>query len=597
MRLVFPVVLLATAVPRVAAPQEASPPTFQSEAQVVLLDLVARDGKGRPVTDLRADELQVYEDGRRCEAQSFRLVRAASAGTASPAAAASAQPTASAPQPEPAAPSRANLVVLLFDALNVNTAPYARQGALDLLGRSFPPNTWFAVFKVYTRGTMVLQPFTSDRNRLRATVIAATTGDVRKSAIGSAPAGGSGLQPAAPSNPIDTLPPAELSQAPSFLKGIAGAAEVHLTELINDVQEITAYYGIQAIARSLAAVRGRKAIVYFAEDHQLGGGEIGGGGASLVYEAAISDANRANVTIHTVDARGLTATRVGGRAGFDQAIGLFSAAGPTGGGRGSIGTDSWTADTALPDRGGGAMHDRANFLSYKSGSLLEHVAEETGGLAIRNTNDLGAGLVRVIDELREYYEVVYTPPNPVPDGGFRRIQAKVTRRGVQVRTRAGYFATPATTPTLAAFELTLIAALTEKDPRRAFQHEAWLVQHAPRDGDREVEFLAEVPLGAIEIASDAARGTYTAHLSFLAFIKDETGRAVVRLSQDWPIEGKLDEAGRAPQVNLVFRRVMSLPSGRYTVESAVQDRTTGRISVVRTPVDVAPVTSGIGLDR
>jgi hypothetical protein len=155
---------------------------------------------------------------------------------------------------------------------------------------------------------------------------------------------------------------------------------------------------------------------------------------------------------------------------------------------------------------------RDRFLPYGSGSLLEHLAEETGGLAIRNTNDLAAGLVRVIDELREYYEVVYTPPNPVPDGRFRRIRAKVTRPGVQVRTRAGYFATPATTPTVAAFELTLIAALAEKDPPRAFPHEVRLEPHGSRDGDREVEFLAEVPLSAIEVASDAARGTYTAHL-------------------------------------------------------------------------------------
>jgi hypothetical protein len=37
---------------------------------------------------------------------------------------------------------------------------------------------------------------------------------------------------------------------------------------------------------------------------------------------------------------------------------------------------------------------------------------------------------------------------------------------------------------------------------------------------------------------------------------------------------------------------MSLPPGRYLVESAIQDRRTGRISVSRTPVDVAPVSTG-----
>jgi hypothetical protein len=168
------------------------------------------------------------------------------------------------------------------------------------------------------------------------------------------------------------------------------------------------------------------------------------------------------------------------------------------------------------------------------------------------------------------------------------------RRALDRPARAGYFAT-ATTPTLAAFELTLIAALSEKDAPRTFDYEVRLRPHGSGNGDREVEFLAEVPLRAIEITTDAARGTYTAHLSFVAFIEDETGRPVARLSQDWPIEGKLNEAGRAPRVNAMFRRVMSLPAGRYTVESAIQDRMTGRISVVRTPVEVAPTSSGIAV--
>lgn len=297
-----------------------------------------------------------------------------------------------------------------------------------------------------------------------------------------------------------------------------------------------------------------------------------------------------------MDVRGLVAVRVGGRSAFDQALARSNAAGATGGG--ATGNESWTAATEQPDRPGPMLGDPATlrgvrdmFLSYKSGSLLEHVAEETGGLAIRNTNDLAGGLARVIDELREYYEVVYTPPHPVPDGRFRRIQATVTRPGVRVRTRAGYFATPATTPTAAAFEVTLIGALAQDDPPRAFPHEVRLVPHGSKDGDREVELLAEVPLGAIEIASDATRGTYTAHLSFVAFLKDDTGRPVVRLSQDWPVERKLDEAGRVSETSLAFRRVMSLPPGRYTVESAIQDRSTGRISVVRTPVDIAPASS------
>ena len=48
-------------------PAQEPPPTFTSDTQVVLLDLVARDRKGKTVADLRADEVQVFEDGTRCE--------------------------------------------------------------------------------------------------------------------------------------------------------------------------------------------------------------------------------------------------------------------------------------------------------------------------------------------------------------------------------------------------------------------------------------------------------------------------------------------------------------------------------------------------
>ena len=224
-------------------------------------------------------------------------------------------------------------------------------------------------------------------------------------------------------------------------------------------QELATFAGIQEIVRSLSGVRGRKAIVYFAVDHELGGGEISGGRASLAYARAMSEANRANVTVHTVDARGLACARVGGRSSFEQVCGSGAAGGTAGSPTASV---SRTAATETerddqgpllgdPERLPGILHSPRpeRFLSIHSGSLLEHVAEETGGLAITKTNDLAAGLVRVIDELREYYEVVYTPPrDSVFDGRFRRIEAKVSRRGVQVRTRAGYFATPETTPTM-----------------------------------------------------------------------------------------------------------------------------------------------------
>ena len=556
------------------------PPTFRSDTQVVLLDLVARDRKGKTVADLRKDEVQVFEDGTRCEIESFRLVRAPGKDEpASPQAAPS--PEAPGSAPDAATPSRANLVVLVFDVLPVATAPLARQGALDLLAKEFPANTWFAVYKV-DRGMRLLQAFTSDASRLASAVDFATTGDDTRRAgaatslqtvadvpATSTPASGP-MRPDAPPNPD--------------LAGIGGDVQRYLGELGDRVQAFDSLYGLLAIARSLEPVRGRKSILYFAEAREVPSSVSG------VYDTTIGEANRANVTIHTVDTRGLRAQRPGGVSSFDKVLGSFSAQGETGGGSGAIGNTPATASTET-DGAGDLMSDYGP-ASPMWGSFLAHIANDTGGLAIADTNDLGLGLGRVVEELGQYYEVVYAPPNPVPDGRFRRIEAKVSRRGVNVRTRAGYFATPAASAGLLAYEMPLLAALGVKTPSHDFGHHASVLHFGVKGREREALFLAQVPLSDVRFAADEARGVYRAHLTLLGLVKDEAGRPVARITHDWPIEGPIAERDRVRRASTVFRRAMTLPAGRYTLETAVQDRETGALSVERSGFAIAEAPPG-----
>ena len=435
-------------------PPSAGTPTFKAGTEVVVLDVIVRDGKNQPVADLRSTEIQVFEDGRRCEVQSFRHVHAAAGRAridvppATPAASGTAAAIAAA---DTESPSRPNLVVLLFQAMFGRPANDVREAALDLLGRRFPPNTWIAVYSADSSSTRLLQPFTNSGERLRRAVLDATESGVANRSTGSKASSSPGARSNArgAETPTDDPAAAALQKldraAGEIAAGTAGAEGAHFASR----NELATFSGIRAIVQKLAELRGRKAIVYFAPDWQLGGGEVSGGRASLVYEKAMSDANRSNVTVHTVDATGLTCSRVGDRSAFEAVCG---GAFPTSSVSLTAATESVTASQGIllgdPERWSAMGRPTLdNFIPIRSGSLLEHVAEETGGLAIRNTNDLSTGLERVIEELSDYYEVVYTPPIPVPDGRYRRIQAKTTRPGVHVRTRAGYFATPRSTPT------------------------------------------------------------------------------------------------------------------------------------------------------
>jgi hypothetical protein len=66
------------------------------------------------------------------------------------------------------------------------------------------------------------------------------------------------------------------------------------------------------------------------------------------------------------------------------------------------------------------------------------LAEDTGGFAVRNTNDLAAGASRVADESRTYYLLGYAPPEGKGPRDWRKLKVEVKTRGLEVRARRGY---------------------------------------------------------------------------------------------------------------------------------------------------------------
>jgi hypothetical protein len=68
------------------------------------------------------------------------------------------------------------------------------------------------------------------------------------------------------------------------------------------------------------------------------------------------------------------------------------------------------------------------------------LAENTDGIAIVNTNDLAAGMKRIVDDVSAYYLLGYYSTNTAHDGRYRRIEVKAKAPGLNVRARRGYYA-------------------------------------------------------------------------------------------------------------------------------------------------------------
>ncbi|HET9831602.1 MAG TPA: VWA domain-containing protein, partial [Vicinamibacterales bacterium] len=110
-------------------------------------------------------------------------------------------------------------------------------------------------------------------------------------------------------------------------------------------------------------------------------------------------ANRANVTMYTIDPRGLV-----GMGDIDQ----------------NVDPQQW------------------NEFIRKSQDSLRVIAEETGGLAVVNQNDFSKALKRIDAETSDYYVLGYVSKNPDPTKRRRQIDVKVVRKGATVWFRKEY---------------------------------------------------------------------------------------------------------------------------------------------------------------
>jgi VWFA-related protein len=160
--------------------------------------------------------------------------------------------------------------------------------------------------------------------------------------------------------------------------------------------------------RSLAGIRGRKAMILvsqgFIHDTQLD-----------ELRNVVDASRRVNVPVYFVDTRGLVSL-----------------------------PGAFTAEFGRPVDSQDAVAVLADITRDAEGS--EGIALDTGGFAIKNSNDLAGGMARVASESRTYYLLGYTPPDLTRDGKFRKIevsltpQARLRAKGLEVRARRGYYA-------------------------------------------------------------------------------------------------------------------------------------------------------------
>jgi VWFA-related protein len=562
-----------------ATPSQAqAPPVFRTGTTAVLLDIVVRDRRGRPVRDLRQDEIAVLEDGVPRELKAFRLVE----GTPM-AAGVGAVPQPGVSQPDPL--RRITLVSLVFDHLSQNGRKLAQKAAHDYLTKPMAPGQWVAVFSLDNRLHMI-QDFTRDPAQLAAAIDRGAAMAMRENAA-SLP-GESRERPREANQ--------ELAQVASGQAGAGAPAnpgqdpvEKQFRETIQRMQTLATaiettqrghatLYPLMALAKAQGALEGRKAILFFSEGLQVPPS------VEEAFQAAISEANRANVSVYTIDARGLDTGRDLQAAGaaLDKAGRVSQQA------MAKQGADGTSMEEVLNDE------LVLTSLRANTQSSLRELAESTGGVMVANTNDLGKGLERVTSDLASYYEIAYVPQGGEADGKFRKIEVKVARKGVDVTSRSGYFALPATdTAPIMPFELPLLAAAAATPAPHAFDFQLGAFRFHDTTHGRQFTLVAEIPVATLTVNEDKKTKRYNLRMNVMALVKDANGGIVERLSNTYPLEGPLENLPAIQRGNVVFKRQLWLAPGRYTLTTVVRDQNADKVSVRQVPIRVYPESPGV----
>ncbi|HEY0875797.1 MAG TPA: VWA domain-containing protein [Vicinamibacterales bacterium] len=389
--------------------QQQPQPTFKSTVQVVEVDVRVFDKDGRFVRDLKAEDFELIEDDAPQKIEAVFLVEPAATSDA-PSTVSSREPVAAASDPAPA-PVAPQTWIFFFDLAHLTPGggfDRARKAVEDFVRDRFKQGDIAGILAgdkmINNRLTSVREELlgavkeVKPRNDSRTRFIELTREWPRfmneEEAIRIARNEREWIARAVQRACSDDPGQCQMAETAVMQKGSRFRTEIHQSSMVT-------MSALNGLASGLARIPGPKTVVFLSYGFVIQD-------VATTLRSVVGQITRAGARVYAIDVRGLD--RAGQRNIIDQGL-VDDPAGPF------LRTDT--------------VADGPN-----------SVAVDTGGLMIRNENNIGRALDRVAEDAGRYYVLAYQPANPNFDGKYRPIQVRVKRDGLRVRARRGYLALP-----------------------------------------------------------------------------------------------------------------------------------------------------------
>jgi len=514
-------------------------PPLRTTSDLVRIDVEVTDRSGASIKGLRADQFTVSDDGKPQKISTFvysdiETIERAGNEDQKPITIPVDSPV---PLPEESVSNAVRdrrLLVLFFDMTSMENDDLLRahDAAQKFIDKQMTPADLVSVV-TYGNRLSVWADFTNDRKVLAkaiARLIPGASSDLADNPYAAAQNGEYDVQE---------------------YTGAAYTADETEFNVFNTDQKLAA---VEGLANVLGSIPGRKAIVQF-----TGGITQTGEENRTELRAATDAANLADVSIYSIDARGLFATVPGGDATANAATG----------------TSMYT--------GASVYHQTDQ--RQDSRDTLATLSSDTGGHAFFDLGDLSQAFPQIQKEYGGYYLVGYTlAANIKRDGAWHSIRVKVNAPGAHVRSREGYFA-PRDFQHLQKEDRDqqLADSLASQNPIVELAVAVETSVFRLNDQQFYVPISAKLSSSALEWAQK--RGQRQAGFDFAAEVRvASTGRVVAHLRDT--IQVRLDQE-RFQQVNqssLLYQGGVVLAPGRYELKFVAREDETGKIGTFEQPL-------------